>query len=897
MADRATEHPSRALFCGGDTGLVGGSLTTVNARRLAVRVSAACLLALLSAGSGVAFGMPNGAAVRSASTPTPAPRAFGRMFGIVLAARDAAWRPHRPTPADAAGTRFVSVANLAYHNGPVMHTDTTYAIYWQPPGSTVSPNYKTLLNRFFTDVGAASGSTTNVFATDTQYFDTTGPINYSSQFGGSYTDTTPIPDHCSGEYASTGVTVSGCVIDSDIQTAVARALASNPSWTTGRGAEFFVFTPRNVGSCFDSSTGSCAYTYYCAYHSDFFDSHQHDVLYAAQPYPDTSGVGALGACDSGQHPNGDWADPAINLVSHEQNESVTDPDGNAWFDSSGNENGDKCAWNFGSPLGATFNGSYNQVINGDFYYLQQEWSNATGSCVQRMSSSGPPPANDFSIGASPSGLTLAQGASGTSTISTAVAGGSAGTVSLAVSGVPAGATAAVSPTSVTAGNASTLTVHAGTAAAGPYTITVTGTEGSATHATSVTLTVTAVSGGGVLNGGFETGSLSGWTASGASATVVSGGCHGGTFCARLGSTTATNGDSSIAQTFTVPSGASTVSFWYRVTCPDTVTFDWAVATLRDNTAGTTATVLPHTCTNSGAWVQISSSVIGGHSYTLTLTSHDDNYPGDPTYTLFDDVTIGTAPPPPPPANDFSIGASPSGLTLAQGASGTSTISTAVAGGSAGTVSLAVSGVPAGATAAVSPTSVTAGNASTLTVHAGTAAAGPYTITVTGTEGSATHATSVTLTVTAVSGGGVLNGGFETGSLSGWTASGASATVVSGGCHGGTFCARLGSTTATNGDSSIAQTFTVPSGASTVSFWYRVTCPDTVTFDWAVATLRDNTAGTTATVLPHTCTNSGAWVQISSSVIGGHSYTLTLTSHDDNYPGDPTYTLFDDVTIQ
>jgi len=25
------------------------------------------------------------------------------------------------------------------------------------------------------------------------------------------------------------------------------------------------------------------------------------------------------------------------------------------------------------------------------------------------------------------------------------------------------------------------------------------------------------------------------------------------------------------------------------------------------------------------------------SYTLTLTSHDDNYAGDPTFTLFDDV--------------------------------------------------------------------------------------------------------------------------------------------------------------------------------------------------------------------------------------------------------------------
>lgn len=32
----------------------------------------------------------------------------------------------------------------------------------------------------------------------------------------------------------------------------------------------------------------------------------------------------------------------------------------------------------------------------------------------------------------------------------------------------------------------------------------------------------------------------------------------------------------------------------------------------------------------------------GHSYTLTLTSHDDNYSGDPTYTLYDDIAITTA---------------------------------------------------------------------------------------------------------------------------------------------------------------------------------------------------------------------------------------------------------------
>ena len=40
------------------------------------------------------------------------------------------------------------------------------------------------------------------------------------------------------------------------------------------------------------------------------------------------------------------------------------------------------------------------------------------------------------------------------------------------------------------------------------------------------------------------------------------------------------------------------------------------------------------------------------SYTLTLTSHDDNYSRDPTYTLYDDVTLDVG-----ATNDFSLGAS------------------------------------------------------------------------------------------------------------------------------------------------------------------------------------------------------------------------------------------------
>src|SRR5205085_286846 len=207
-------------------------------------------------------------------------------------------------------------------------------------------------------------------------------------------------------------------------------------------------------------------------------------------------------------------------------------------------------------------------------------------------------------------------------------------------------------------------------------------------------------------------------------------------------------------------------------------------------------------------------------------------------------------------NDFSISTSPGTLTLQQGTSGTSTVSTAVTSGSAETVSLAVSGVPSGATASLSPTSVTAGGSSTLSVNAGTAAAGTYTLTITGTAPSATHSTSVGVTVTAPPPpGGIANGGFESG-LSSWTSTGA--TSVSTTAHTGTSSAQVGSGSPFSGDSSIAQTFTAPSGSSSLSLWYQVHCPDSVTYDWATATLTSDDARTSATVLPRTCTNNATW---------------------------------------
>jgi hypothetical protein len=305
------------------------------------------------------------------------PRPHPRMLGAIPSAYAGRHATKR------AGAQSTGSGPLEYHGGPVMHTNTTHAIYWGTPGPLMTPMYQGLINGYLANVAAASGARDNVYATDTQYYDGSGHIQYASTYAGSYIDSvTPIPDHCSSAYAGTRITVHSCVTDADIQAEVARVAAAQ-GWTPGPGTMFLVFTPKDVGSCFDVAHGTCAYSAYCAYHSNFVDSQSRDVIYTAEPHPDTSdpaGINSPGVCDRGQHPNGDVGDAAINLASHEHNEAITDPNGDAWSDSSGNENADKCAWMFDTPLGTTGLGNYNQMIATGRYYVQQEWSNADGGC-------------------------------------------------------------------------------------------------------------------------------------------------------------------------------------------------------------------------------------------------------------------------------------------------------------------------------------------------------------------------------------------------------------------------------------------------------------------------------------------------------------------------------------
>jgi subtilase family serine protease len=100
---------------------------------------------------------------------------------------------------------------------------------------------------------------------------------------------------------------------------------------------------------------------------------------------------------------------------------------------------------------------------------------------------------------------------------------------------------------------------------------------------------------------------------------------------------------------------------------------------------------------------------------------------------------------------FTISASPASLSVVQGNSGSSTITTAVSGGFNSAIGLSAAGAPSGVTVGFSPSSIGAPGSGTSTATftvASNATPGTYPITITGTGGKLTQNTTVSLSVTS-----------------------------------------------------------------------------------------------------------------------------------------------------
>jgi subtilase family serine protease len=130
------------------------------------------------------------------------------------------------------------------------------------------------------------------------------------------------------------------------------------------------------------------------------------------------------------------------------------------------------------------------------YDLASGWGSPNGSGLLNALLGSSTTSPSFSLSASPTSVTVLQGNSGTSTITSTVSGGFDSAVTLTASGQPSGVTVSFSPSSITGtgSSAATFTV-ASTTTPGTYSITITGASGSTTSTASVSLTVTSSTAG------------------------------------------------------------------------------------------------------------------------------------------------------------------------------------------------------------------------------------------------------------------------------------------------------------------------------------------------------------------------------------------------------------------
>ncbi|MFA5171990.1 MAG: hypothetical protein WC426_10530 [Sulfuriferula sp.] len=156
--------------------------------------------------------------------------------------------------------------------------------------------------------------------------------------------------------------------DADVSAIVSGAI-SNGSLPVDANAVYFVLTSADV----TETSGFC--TSYCGWHTHGTISGQ-DIKYSFVGNPDQ----CPSACEAQTtSPNGNaGADGMASVLTHELEEAVTDPDLNAWYDTLGKENADKCAWKFGTTY-TTSNGSLaNMKLGARDYLIQQNWLNASG---------------------------------------------------------------------------------------------------------------------------------------------------------------------------------------------------------------------------------------------------------------------------------------------------------------------------------------------------------------------------------------------------------------------------------------------------------------------------------------------------------------------------------------
>jgi hypothetical protein len=270
------------------------------------------------------------------------------------------------------GRTVVTGNGINYHGGPVLQGNPVpiYVIWygnWNGTGSNTAATVS-LVEHFINSLGNTPYEKIN-----TTYGDTTGNVSGNVTLGGAIFDT-----------GSQGTKLSNNKLSAIVTRSLSNGLPTDPNGV------YMVLTSSNV-----SERGFCSS--FCGFHTRQTINGT-DIKWGFVGNPDRCPSGCEIQTTGPNSPatGVGGADGLINVLTHEQEEAITDPDLNAWFDSSGQENADKCNFNFGptqtcnatsvcSAAAKAAGAQFNQTFGGNDWMFQQQWENANGgACVQHL---------------------------------------------------------------------------------------------------------------------------------------------------------------------------------------------------------------------------------------------------------------------------------------------------------------------------------------------------------------------------------------------------------------------------------------------------------------------------------------------------------------------------------
>ncbi|HEY4365588.1 MAG TPA: chitobiase/beta-hexosaminidase C-terminal domain-containing protein, partial [Bryobacteraceae bacterium] len=337
---------------------------------------------------------------------------------------------------------------ITYHGGPIMTGTPNVYIIWY--GNWASdPTGVTILTHFLQYDGGSPYYGVNTTYSNASSVHITNAINYVTSYSDNYS-------------------LGKSLTDANIQSIVGNAITGGHLPNDSNGV-YFVLTYQDV----QETSGFISQ--YCGWHS-YGTIAGSTIKYAFVGDANTQGL-ANCSVQTVSSPNGDpAADAMASVVAHELEESTSDPQLNAWYDSTGNENADKCAWNFGTTYTAINGSVANMNLAGYDYLVQQNWANLgpSGFCALTLPSA--PTLLSVSPNSGAVGATVPVTITGTSMTGGTVAISGTG---VSASGVTVTATKITANFVITAGAAATarnVTVTTANGTSNPEIFTVTAAQ-------------------------------------------------------------------------------------------------------------------------------------------------------------------------------------------------------------------------------------------------------------------------------------------------------------------------------------------------------------------------------------------------------------------------------------